>query len=136
MSIPVTFQGTGYNVPTRGESGWASDMTNFILNTALLDDKPTLSSLGAAATLTAVTRLHRVASTGGAVTLHATTPVADGVYAGQRLVISGTSDTDTVKILGSANIVINGDWTSGVGRALTLFWDSTLGRWIEEARTI
>lgn len=136
MSIPATFQGTVYSIPTRGESGWANDVTNFLIKTALLDDKPTLSVLAAAATLTPVTRLHRVASTGGTVDLHATTPISDGIYAGQRLALVGTSDTDTVRVLGSANVTINGDWTSGIGRVLVLFWDSAAVRWTEESRSI
>lgn len=95
---------------------------------------PGLVSLAGGGTLTPSSTKVRIASTGGAVTLSATTSVAAGTIDGQTLIIQGTSDTLTVQFDDNSNIQTEGAASRvlGLGDLLILTWDATAGDWFEQ----
>ena len=135
MSTALSFRGTTYQVPIVGEAGWGAQVSNLLIALGILDDKKTDTTLTTLGTLTPVTRFHRIASAAGEITLSATTAIAAGSYTGQKLLLTGTSDTDIVVVPDGANTRLNGDWTSGIGKVLALHWDADLADWIEDGRT-
>lgn len=152
MATSKSLAGNTVSIPSAGETGWGGNVG------AILDDlidiadaiglivsgvgirrqKITNSTLAANATLTPATERHRVNGSGGAVTLHATTAIADGSIDGQMLVLEGTHATNTVTIIGGANTDQNGDVELGLSpftRAIVFNWNAQRGLWIEESRT-
>lgn len=73
-----------------------------------------------------------VQGSGGAVTVIAAKPVADGQYVGQRLKIIGRSDTNTLTLTNGGGLALNGDITLGADSTLGLEWDGT--NWREDFR--
>lgn len=82
----------------------------------------------------------QVVGSGGAVTLTATPTISAGVD-GQRLLIRGTHDTNTVTFQDVANLGTGALWLGGVdftmtqGDRLLLEYDGTLSVWVEISRT-
>ena len=89
-------------------------------------------TLAAAGTITPSAPLMYVQSSGGVVTLSATTAVADGSFDGQLLMIVGSHSTQQVIITDGANVdLIHSDSVRlALGQSLQLRWDATQGKWI------
>ena len=150
MPVSKTLAGTVYQIPERNERRWGAQLTAFlskaadilallsggVSGTPVVAWSTAASTLAAAATLTKSATIHRLTGSGGAVTLNTTTPIAAGTVDGEILVLEGAHATNTVTIQESGNVDINGDWTSGLGRMLTLIWNSTRVLWVEHTRTI
>jgi hypothetical protein len=149
MSQNVTLFGTVYAIPETDERNWGNTMTNFSVNTGngvdgglfltttgktLFLEESTTTTFAAGATLTALTPVHKVAGTSGAVTLDGTTAIADGQVDGQMLRLIGTSDTNTVTIDTGANTRMNGQIVITLGDVITYRWDSTASEWQEVGR--
>ena len=149
MSQNVTLFGTVYAIPETDERNWGNTMTNFSVNLgngvdgaifltstgkALVLEESTTTTFAAGATLTALTPVHKVEGTSGAVTLDGTTAIADGQVDGQMLRLIGTSDTNTVTIDTGANTRMNGQIIITLGDVITFRWDSTASEWQEVAR--
>jgi len=68
-----------------------------------------------------------------AVTLNATTSIADGYYDGQELALVGTSDINTIELPDNSNVQLNGGTSKRLGRGdvLRLVWDAALGDWLQ-----
>lgn len=145
MSISQSLFGTTYNLPESRERKWGATVTAYLQNVGialdaafdLLSNQPlitfpaTTATYAASATLTPATIWHRIAGTGAAVTLSATTAIANGNSGGQLLVITGTDGTNTVTILNGANTRLNGTFVCGLNDSIVLIWDSTLSDWVE-----
>lgn len=154
MSRTKLMGGSSYTIPEDNEAAgtWGADATSFLDDVAdllnaisylsagqgLSIQTTTSSTLAASATLTPVTECHRVQGSGGAVTLDATTAIADGVVDGQLLELEGDHATNTVTIQSGANVTLNGDIELGIGEAysrnLMLRWNDTLSTWVERGR--
>lgn len=101
----------------------------------------TLQSLVAADSITHPPDTVEVAGNGGAVTLTSVPTISNG-YAGERLLIIGTDDTNTVALqdessLTGSNLQLNSGltFTLGNGDSLNLVYSKTVGAWCEISRS-
>lgn len=146
MTIAVELFGTDRNVPETGERGWGDDVTDLLVTLAEAVDatvsnsttpSPRLASasasLAALGTLTPTAATMLVSGTPGAVTLSATTAIADGPTDGQLLLILGGANAVTIP--DGANTSLNGPATLTQDAALLLRWSDSLSRWIEISRS-
>lgn len=109
-----TIIGGGYVVTTLG----AALNNNDIITSSVSDRRTIVRCVGA-----------------GNVTLDGTTPLSNGSFDGQEVVLLGQDDTNTVTILSSsANMDMNGDIALGTNDMLELIWISTTAKWIEKSR--
>ena len=149
-SITKTLLGAMRIVPETGETGWGSEVTQILVD--LIDSNNVLvvklsggqivpafpvatpAALAAGATLTPVAYTHRIESTGGAVILSTSTPIAAGQFDGQQIELVGLSDTDTVEIQASGNVLQNGAIILGAGDTIGYWWDNTDSLWKEKYR--
>ena len=92
---------------------------------ALEQQSSTLSSGG---TLS-VNKSNILVSSGSAITLSSSNPVTNGTVVGQVLIITGTSDTNTITFPNSGNLQIGTAATLGLNDCLTLLWSGT--KWIK-----
>ena len=83
---------------------------------------PSVSTVTAGATLSSSASSIRVAGSGGAVTLSATTAISAGSEDGQILMLVGTDDTNTVTVPNTGNMYIPSSVTLGRGDTLVLVW--------------
>jgi hypothetical protein len=137
--------GTNRTVPANNERNWGSQVSQILLDIIEWADdignlvsanghiifQPTASSFAASATLTPVTLMHRVQGTSAAVTLDATTAIADGSKDAQILVLMGAHAVNSVKINDGANTDLNGSVTLALGDTIALLWDSGNSTWTE-----
>ena len=151
MSTTVELWGVNHEVPATGETGWGSAVSTFLINkldgmdglsfkltgNAIVFALETVtdSTLAASATLTPTAPAHRVQGSGGAVTLDATTAIADGASPNQLLKLEGAHATNTVTILDGANTDLNGLVTLALGEAIEIMWDPTRSVWQEQGRS-
>lgn len=144
--------GEDRDVPLDDERGWGNTVTGILADgidaqdsysylqasgVAVLKPESNVSSptsLAAGATLTAAYAAHYVVGSGGAVTLDATTAIADGTVADQLLDVFGTDDTNTVEIPDGANTLLNGPVILRSTDCITLKWDATNSVWREVTR--
>ena len=79
----------------------------------------------------------RVAGNGGAVVLDSDPAISDGLADGQKCIIQGTDDTNTVQIADAVNTALgeNAAMTLGKLDTITLIWDSGESLWLETARS-
>lgn len=73
-----------------------------------------------------------IQGSGGAVDISASPQIAAGGQIGQKLLLIGRSATNTVKLEHSDGLILNGEYTMGLGSTLELMWDGT--NWVEIAR--
>ena len=73
-----------------------------------------------------------IQGSGGAVTVTANPQVAAGTTDGQRLILVGRSDTNTVTLANGTGLSLNGNITLGDDDTLDLSWDGT--SWCEVSR--
>jgi len=150
MAITKTLLGASAAIPESGNTLWGPTMTK--VTTDLIDianvntDKNAAGSKvnllttdtqtpAASATLTVNGTLILVSGSGGAVSLDSTTPITNGEFHGQLLVLSGTSDSNTVTIeSGGTNMKMNGDVTLKDSNTINLWWDNTNTFWREIGR--
>ena len=149
MSTAKTIHGDTVNVPETDEVDWGAEVSAFLIT--LIEDlevlcfqdasgnvfnrvKWTTATLADGATLTPDTSGYRLQGTSGAITLDATTAIADGEVDGQVLIIKGSDGTNTVTINDGANTDLNGNVTLGDGDKIYLLWDSTDSEWGEVSR--
>lgn len=151
MGLSKERLGTSTTVPETGETSWGAEVTAQLSD--LLDGTnatllwlnsgttigvklaDTSTSLAASGTLTPTHPVHKVAGTGGAVTLDTTLAIAEGTGDGQLLILVGTSDTNTVTINNGANTAQNGPVTLGQYDVIRYRYDSTDSLWVELGRT-
>lgn len=83
----------------------------------------------------------QVAGNGGAITLTSVPTISAG-YDGERLLILGTHDTNTItlqdvsNLTGSLlNLAGNADWVGGAGDTLYLIYSDTIDGWCEVSRS-
>ena len=148
MGISQALFGVNYTVPETPDRNWGAQVTAYnlaimqALNTGyfslnsngVLVLNSTVLALAASATITPARQAHYVASTGGAVTLDATTAIADGSIDGQTLFLFGNSNTNTVEVPNSANTRLNGSVILTLGDCLALQWNDTDSNWWEISR--
>lgn len=79
----------------------------------------------------------RVIGDGGAVVLDTDPAISDGSADGQRVLIQGTSDANTVQIADACNTGLSGGqaMTLGQGDTIELIWDSGDSLWYEISRS-
>ncbi|MDD5456417.1 MAG: hypothetical protein PHV30_05220 [Candidatus Margulisbacteria bacterium] len=63
------------------------------------------------------------------------TPIQDGLYDGQLLIIVG-GNNNTVNIKDSGNTMLKGMASIKLGQTLTVIWVQPLGKWVETSRSI
>lgn len=149
MSIVKTLLGNTRLVAETGETGWGAETTQILVD--LIDIAAvsaqalaggnivvalpaTTATPAAAATVTPTSNNMLIEGSGGPVTLSATTPIAAGEFSGQALRLEGTDATNTVTILDSGNVGLNGPITLGDGTVIEMSWNSTKTQWIEDSR--
>ena len=145
MTVAQEMFGTTYNLPENKERQWGSTVRSALINcmkaldaAVLLDVNDNISvifertnsTVTAGVTLTKVTTWHRLTAA-SAVTLGAVTAIANGTTDGELLILSGTSDTNTVTVPDAANTDLNGTWVGGLSDFLVLMWNSTTTNWEE-----
>jgi hypothetical protein len=101
-----------------------------------------LQTLAVANTIQPNAAYLHVESSGGAVTLTSTPTIANPTADGQRLLIEGNSDVDTVTLqdrsaLGGSNLNLAGgtNVTLGQGDNIELVWSDVMGVWNEISRS-
>lgn len=148
MSLTQDLFGTSRTIPQTGETNWDAQVTGILSDVCYSLDSFLLyqsnkgipapevanSTLAASATLSPSRQWHRVQGDGAAVTLDATTAIADGGQDGQMLFLHGIHATNTVKVPDAANTQINGSVTLALGDVIGLQWDSTSSVWREMFR--
>ncbi len=93
-----------------------------------IGSKKQATTVGAGFTLTWTSGYHVLTGTASR-TSDVTTAITSGAFAGQILILQGTSDTNTIIIKNGANTKLTGDITLGAEDTLTLVWDGT--KWVE-----
>ncbi len=83
---------------------------------------PSIASVTAGATLSPSASSILVVCSGGAVTLNSTTAITAGSESGQLLLLTGTSDTDTVTVPNTGNMYIPSSVTLGRGDTLLIVY--------------
>jgi hypothetical protein len=73
-----------------------------------------------------------IQGSGGAVTVSANPQIAAGTNVGQRLILIGRSDTNTLTLSDGTGLQLNGPITLIAGSILELIWDGT--NWVEMYR--
>lgn len=147
MSISKSLFGSTVNVPTRGEKGWATEVTNII--TQLVDfangvgsvvsgvsflNMSTTTKTATAASTINPTHNVMVVSAAGPVTLSTTIPIASWIVSyANYIILIGTSDTNTITIEDGGTVLLNGNCTLGLGKSIILVWDAT-SKWVEVSR--
>lgn len=108
-----------------GNTGW---------HEVAFGSKKEATTVGAGFTLTPVSGYHVLTGT-AARTSDGTTAITDGAFAGQILILQGTSDTNTITIQQAANCRLAGAANAvlGANDTLMLVWDGT--DWIEVSRS-
>jgi hypothetical protein len=144
MSIQQDLFGVTYYLPENRARNWGSTVRPLLIAMAKALDaqvypngldvrvffEKTSSTVTAGSTLTKVTTWHKLTAA-SAVSLSASTAIGDGVKDGEVLILSGTSNTNTVTVPDAANTSLNGTWVGGSGDYLVLLWDSTSSNWTE-----
>jgi hypothetical protein len=74
------------------------------------------------------TEFNFIKSDGGPVTMTANPQVDACTVVGKTIVITGTSDTDTVMFVDGNGLLLNGNWTAKNGSMITIYWDGTMYR--------
>lgn len=148
--IPKTLFNVARQVPETREQDWGDQVTGILDDLIdgaeaaltrdgsgnLLPKAPSASNtLASLATLTPTAAVHKIQGSGGAVTLHATTAIADGTADGQLLLLQGAHAANTVTIPAASNTNLNGPCTLGLGETLYLRWDLALSAWYEITRS-
>lgn len=79
----------------------------------------------------------RVVGNGGAVVLDTDPAIADGIADGQRLLIHGTNDTNTVEIANACNTKTAGglSFVVGLDDTIEFIWDLGQSVWVEISRS-
>ena len=140
----TTFYGIGSNLTgiggTAGNNTWTG--TNTFSNTLTLSGSlcATPSADQTLANDSAVqpnASYVRVVGDGGAVVLDTAPAIADGIADGQRLLIQGTSDANSVQIADNCNCQLadGQSFILGKGDMLELVWDSGDSDWYEVHRS-
>lgn len=96
-------------------------------------DQATQTSLADSATISLTKSYVVVAGNSAARTMLSTTPIANGTYTGQALVIQGNDNTNTVTILNQGNVKLSGIIVLGLKDTLFLMWDGSY--WVECSRS-
>jgi len=146
MSISKELWGQTRLVPETDETGWGNEVTEQLGDMLDVTDafshldssdnihmrlQATVSSLGAGATLTPTSPVHKVAGAAAAVTLAGITA---GAKDGQQLVLIGTDSTNTVTVSNSATVLLNGHCVLEEGDVLRLQYSLSALAWVEVGR--
>ena len=150
MATSKTLHGSTISIPETDETDWGAEVSAYQatfaedLEATTYQDADgnvfgriqwTTATIAGDGELTPATEGYRLSGSGGAVTLNGTTAITDGEVDGQRLIIKGTSDTNTVRINDGANTSLNGYVILRSGEEIELTWDSTSSVWEEKTRS-
>jgi len=149
MAVSKNLFGTNRNIPVSRERNWGAQVTSVLSDLISFADAigfvssdqgilrltSAAGALAEGATLTPTKPLHKVAGSGGPVTLDGTQAIASGTVDGQVLVVLGGHQTNTVTIPSSAKVVLNGSVTLGLLDAILLIYHSSSDIWTELARS-
>ncbi len=153
MPTLVTFNGTNYNIPLPGETGWGDQVNAFLVavsSSALVSGSAPASltittlntqeeTLANASTVVAAggtitpSNSNIIISALSAVTLSAVTSILSGTTDGQLLILQ-CSGTFPVTIQDGSNTSMNGDVILAPGESIEFKWDSVLF-WVEQRRS-
>lgn len=134
---------TGGTIASTAISGAAGSFTTLAASAAttlagtVFEPSSALQTVAAGNTLLPNARKIRVAGSGGPITLISTPTITNPVSDGQRLLIQGTDDTNTVTLQDSGTLAgskLRLQSTSrvlGEGDNLELEWDQSLSSWFE-----
>ena len=87
---------------------------------------------GITASTSAQVEYQFVEGSAGAVDISANPQISAGTFAGQKLVLIGRHDTNTVKLEHGTGLALNGVCFLAADSMISLFWDGT--NWVEESR--
>ncbi len=138
MPQSFVFLQTTFSLPSIRERNWGNVQQDFydaianVLSDHISETVIVNSTVAASATLTQTGKIHRMTGDGGAITLDATTAIADGVVDGQLLILEGVHATSTVSVPDAANTDIGGTIILGTSniRFLTLRWHTSRSLWV------
>jgi hypothetical protein len=91
-----------------------------------------LAAVAIETSLTAKEVHQYIQGSGGAVTMSANPQIVVGTSVGQKMLLIGRSDTNTVTIANGNGVSLNGDITLGQDDTLYIYWDGT--NWSEISR--
>lgn len=116
----LRFTGTGL--------GYASEM-----NTSGTSGSPTLVAHSGSLAIPSGHRHAKcyIAGNGGAATI----TLAAGAFQGQKLTLTCTSNTDTITLVSSATLLLNGMCTLAANESISLEWDVGTTAWCETSRS-
>lgn len=148
MSIERELFNEDRNVPQDDEEDWGVEVTtelsdlleglNFshvkVSGNILQREQSASNTLAALATLTQTAPVHLIQGSGGAVSLNATTAIADGSFDGQLLTLVGAHASNFVTVPAAANTSLRGPCTLELGDVLRLRWSSGNSAWEELSR--
>lgn len=92
-----------------------------------------VAGAGVAFSSTSFNNIWFIKGSGGAVTVSANPQIAAGSSVGQRLLLIGRDNTNTVTFSDGTGLDLDGPITLGAGASIELFWDGT--NWSEIGRT-
>lgn len=148
MPISVPFLEQTRQIPQTDEENWGDELTDYLVDLAELDaliefaadvlyPKRTSASstLASGTTLTPSAPVHLLTGSGGAITLSASTAIADGAADGVELLLAGDHAANFVTLLDAANTLLNGPCQLRQHEFLYLRWSAAQSAWVEVARS-
>lgn len=148
--IPIVVSGTswGTTIPATGaeeystENYGATGTGDIVLNIGATMTDPVITNAprstgtvvaGTGITATMLSRFMYF-NTASAIDITADPQIANGT-SGQLITIVGSSDTNTLTLDDSAGLRLTGQMVLGIGDNITLFYEGTIGDWIEISRS-
>ena len=133
--------GTSGNVLTSNGTTWtsASAPTAPSLNGTSASPQSIVAATGISLSSITYSNIVWVVGDSGAVTVTATPSITAGTANGQRLLVIGTSNTNTVTLQDEAGLTgsalrLNGSWVGAKYSILELVWDHNASEWDEISR--
>lgn len=141
-AVQFVAPGTSGNVLTSNGTTWTSAAISTAapsLNGTSASPQSVTAGGGISLSSISYNNIVWVVGNGGAVTVTATPSITAGTANGQRLLVIGTSNTNTVRLddeatTAGSTLQLNGAWVGGLYSVLELMWDHTGGFWVEVAR--
>lgn len=112
----------------RAADGWVN-MLKEVISASRGSPNAITAGGGITASVSAQAEIQYVQGSGGAVDITANPQISAGTFAGQKLLLVGRSDTDTLKLDHGTGLALNGSCTLASDSTICLVWDGT--NWVE-----
>jgi hypothetical protein len=144
-AVSLVAPSTSGNVLTSNGSTWVSQAVSSAapaLNSSAATPQSVTAAGGISLAGQTYVNVAFIKSNSGSVTVTATPSITACSYTGEMLYIVGEDATNIITLQDNANLAgsklqLNGNWTSGLNKSLTLICDlATTGNWVELARSL